>query len=58
MDDCAPESLLTHQHGDFVRGRDDCWIYGSGATPDLAAQSFDSRYWGAITGPMIRYVVR
>ena len=53
-----PSIRLPHQQGDFILGVDEYWTYGSGATEDLAAQSFDSRYWGAITGSMIRFVMR
>ncbi len=48
-----PEVRLPHQQGDFMLGKDEYWIYGSGASPGLAAQSFDSRYWGAVIGSMI-----
>ena len=53
-----PSTRLPHQLGEFVLGRDEYWIYGSGASPGLAAQSFDSRYWGAVTGSMIHDEVR
>lgn len=43
-----PNVRLPHQQGDFVLGKDEYWIYGSGAVSALAGQSFDSRYWGAI----------
>lgn len=45
-----PMVQLPHQQGDFVLGKDEYWIYGSGGKPELAAQSFDSRYWGVVTG--------
>ncbi|WP_051861797.1 S26 family signal peptidase [Ferrovum myxofaciens] len=48
-----PKVRLPHQQGDFVLGKDEYWIYGSGASPGLAAQSFDSRYWGTVTRSMI-----
>ena len=43
-----PQVRLPHQQGDFVLGQGEYWIYGSGANRGLAAQSFDSRYWGRI----------
>ncbi|SCC93181.1 putative Type IV secretory pathway, protease TraF [Thiomonas sp. X19] len=45
---------LPHQQGRFVLGKGQYWVYGSGARPALAAQSFDSRYWGAIDIQQIR----
>ena len=48
-----PEVRLPHQHGDFVLGKDEYWIYGSGAVSALAGQSFDSRYWGVAYRPML-----
>lgn len=49
-----PKVNLPHQQGDFVLGKGEYWIYGSGAVSALAGQSFDSRYWGLITESMIR----
>jgi conjugative transfer signal peptidase TraF len=49
---------LPHQYGTFVLGPDQFWVYGSGARPALAAQSFDSRYWGPISRSEIRRVAR
>ena len=49
-----PEVHLPHQHGVFTLGPDQFWMYGSGDRPALAAQSFDSRYWGPITRQDIR----
>ncbi len=53
-----PEVVLPHQQGEFVLGRDEYWIYGSGAVPALAGQSFDSRYWGAVTKSMFYGLAR
>ncbi|MHB1668924.1 MAG: S26 family signal peptidase [Thiomonas sp.] len=47
---------LPHEVGNFTLGPGQYWVYGSGATPALAAQSFDSRYWGPITIAEIRRV--
>lgn len=52
-----PEVRLPHQHGDFVLGKDEYWIYGSGAEPALAGQSFDSRYWGVVNGSMFSAIL-
>ena len=52
-----PEVRLPHQQGDFVLGKNEYWIYGSGASLGLAAQSFDSRYWGKITAYSIKRIV-
>jgi len=49
-----PRVHLPYQHGTFELGPDQFWVYGSGARPDLAGQSFDSRYWGPITRQDIR----
>ncbi|BAP88363.1 putative Type IV secretory pathway, protease TraF [Burkholderiales bacterium GJ-E10] len=49
---------LPHQAGKFTLGRDQYWLYGSGARPALAAQSFDSRYWGPVRRKDIRRVAR
>ncbi len=51
-----PWVRLPHQQGSFTLGSKQYWVYGSGATPALAAQSFDSRYWGPITSNEIRRV--
>jgi conjugative transfer signal peptidase TraF len=51
-----PRVHLPDQHGSFTLGPDRFWVYGSGARPALAAQSFDSRYWGPITLQNIRRV--
>ena len=48
---------LPHQVRSFVLAPDQYWMYGSGAKPPLAAQSFDSRYWGPIQRSQIRRVV-
>lgn len=53
-----PEVLLPHQQGAFVLAKDEYWIYGSGAEPALAGQSFDGRYWGPITSLNILGVIR
>lgn len=53
-----PWVRLPHQAGEFTLGRDQYWLYGSGARPELAAQSFDSRYWGPVTRADIRRVAR
>ena len=51
-----PWLQLPHQLGSLTLGSRQYWVYGSGATPALAAQSFDSRYWGPITIAEIRRV--
>ena len=51
-----PSVRLPHQNGDFVLGKAEYWIYGNGANPGLAAQRFDSRYWGAVPESMIHDV--
>ncbi len=48
---------LPHQLGDFVLGRNEYWIYGNGARPELAVQSFDSRYWGSINAMFSHFKV-
>ncbi|BAP87620.1 putative Type IV secretory pathway, protease TraF [Burkholderiales bacterium GJ-E10] len=53
-----PWVRLRHQAGEFTLGRDQYWLYGSGARPALAAQSFDSRYWGPADRAEIRRVAR
>jgi conjugative transfer signal peptidase TraF len=52
-----PWVRLPHQIGSFVLGPRQYWVYGSGASPPLAAQSFDSRYWGPVARSEIRRVV-
>jgi len=54
--DNYPWLQLPHQQGSLTLGPRQYWVYGSGATPTLAAQSFDSRYWGPITTSEIRRV--
>ncbi len=51
-----PWRQLPHQQGSLTLGPRQYWVYGSGATPALATQSFDSRYWGPITIAEIRRV--
>ena len=51
-----PWLQLPHQQGSLTLGSRQYWVYGSGATPALAAQSFDSRYWGPITIADVRLV--
>lgn len=51
-----PWLQLPHQRGGLTLGPRQCWVYGSGATPALAAQSFDSRYWGPIEIGQIRRI--
>ncbi|CQR44971.1 hypothetical protein THICB3590008 [Thiomonas sp. CB3] len=46
-----------YRHGTFTLDPSVLGQYGSGA-PALAAQSFDSRYWGPITRQDIRRVTR
>uniref|UniRef100_D5X2K4 Peptidase S26, conserved region n=1 Tax=Thiomonas intermedia (strain K12) TaxID=75379 RepID=D5X2K4_THIK1 len=53
-----PGVHLPYQHGSVNLGPDQFWVYGSGARPALAAQSFDSRYWGPITRQDIRRITR
>lgn len=52
-----PWVQLPHQLGSFTLGLGQYWMYGRGARPPLAAQSFDSRYWGPIQRRQIRRVV-
>ena len=52
-----PWLRLPHQLGTFTLGPDQYWVYGSGAKPALAAQSFDSRYWGPVERAEIRRIV-
>jgi conjugative transfer signal peptidase TraF len=51
-----PQVHLPYEKGRLTLGPDQFWVYGSGARPELAAQSFDSRYWGPITRQDIRRV--
>ena len=51
-----PRLQLPHQARVFVLGAGQYWVYGSGAKSALAAESFDSRYWGAVTRAEIRRV--
>ena len=51
-----PRLQLPHQARVFVLGAGQYWVYGRGAQRTLASQSFDSRYWGAITRAEIRRV--
>jgi conjugative transfer signal peptidase TraF len=51
-----PWVTLPHQSGKIVLGPQQYWVYGSGSQPELAAQSFDSRYWGPIKDSQIRAV--
>ncbi len=51
-----PWVRLPHQAGEFVLGPGQYWVYGGGARPALAAQSFDSRYWGPVRRVDIRRV--
>ena len=53
-----PWVRLPHQAGEFVLGLGQYWVYGGGARPALAAQSFDSRYWGPVRRVDIRRVTR
>jgi conjugative transfer signal peptidase TraF len=53
-----PQVRLPYERGSFTLGPDQFWVYGSGARPALAAQSFDSRYWGPITRREIRRIAR
>ena len=54
--DNYPWLQLPHQQGSLTLGSRQYWVYGSGATPALAAQSFDSRYWGPIEIGQIRRI--
>jgi conjugative transfer signal peptidase TraF len=49
-----PWVILPHQSGTITLGPKQYWVYGSGAQPEQAAQSFDSRYWGLIKPSQIR----
>ena len=51
-----PTLQLPHQARVFTLGPDQYWTYGRGARPALAAQSFDSRYWGAVVRAEVRRV--
>jgi conjugative transfer signal peptidase TraF len=51
-----PWLQLPHQQRSLTLGPRQYWVYGSGATPALAAQSFDSRYWGPIEIGQIRRI--
>ena len=51
-----PWVRFPHQQGSFILSPNRYWLYGSGATPSLAAQSFDSRYWGTIKITQIRRI--
>ena len=51
-----PWLRLPHQIGTFTLAADQYWVYGSGARPALAAQSFDSRYWGPVARADIRRI--
>ena len=51
-----PRVRLPHQAGELVLGPGQYWVYGGGARPALAAQSFDSRYWGPVRCASIRRV--
>jgi conjugative transfer signal peptidase TraF len=51
-----PWVILPHQSGTITLGSHQYWVYGSGAWPEQAAQSFDSRYWGPIKDNQIRGV--
>ena len=53
-----PWLRLPHQIGTFTLAAGQYWVYGSGARPALAAQSFDSRYWGPVEREEIRRVAR
>ena len=48
--------VLPHQSGTVTLGPHQYWVYGSGARPEQAAQSFDSRYWGPIQEKQILQV--
>ena len=51
-----PRLQLPHQARVFVLRAGHYWVYGSGAKPMLAAESFDSRYWGGVTRTQVRRV--
>ena len=51
-----PTLQLPHQARVFTLGPDQYWTYGRGAWPALAAQSFDSRYWGVVARADVRRV--
>ena len=51
-----PTLQLPHQARLFTLGASEYWVYGGGAQPALAAQSFDSRYWGVVARAEVRSV--
>ena len=52
--DRYPEIRLPGWRGAIVLGPGRYWVYGSGASPSLAARSFDSRYFGSVSASEIR----
>lgn len=55
--DQYPEIRLPHWRGVIVLGPSEYWVYGRGARPPLAAQSFDSRYFGPVSAARFRGLV-
>jgi conjugative transfer signal peptidase TraF len=49
-----PNIRLPYFRGEVVLGPKQYWVYGSGERPELAALSFDSRYFGPISAAEIR----
>lgn len=55
--DQYPETPLPHWRGVIVLGPGEYWVYGPGARPPFAAQSFDSRYFGPVSAAEFRGLV-
>lgn len=49
-----PDISLPRFRCEVVLGPEQYWVYGSGARPELAALSFDSRYFGPVSTGQIR----
>jgi type IV secretory pathway protease TraF len=49
-----PQITLPVLRGEVVLQARQYWVYGGGESPDLAARSFDSRYFGPIAIEQVR----